>query len=79
MSDAAPAPDEWLTETVPAFMAAHPVYAKNPMLALLLDALVRDHEETAPEIPLDAALLHASHEILVSQARILVAALEPAE
>ena len=79
MSDAASAGDKWLSVTVPSFMAAHPVYAKNPTLALLLDALVREQEEIDPDINLDAELLQASHETLVRQARILVAALEPME
>ncbi|MEN5278914.1 hypothetical protein ABE527_18455 [Brucella sp. TWI432] len=76
---AAPAADQWLTVTVPAFMADNPVYADNPTLALLLDALVRAHEEKAPDITLDAALLRATHEILVSHARLLIAAMEPLE
>ncbi|MBJ6722423.1 hypothetical protein I2750_19675 [Bacillus sp. PR5] len=75
MKNVAPA-DEWLTVTVPAFLAAHPIYANSPTLALLLDALVRDCEEQHPDIALDAALLRASHERLVSQARILISASE---
>lgn len=74
MNSAAPAEDEWLTVTVPAFLAAHPIYTKCPTLALLLDALVRECEEQQPDIRLDAALLRASHERLVSQARILISA-----
>lgn len=77
MTSAAPAIDEWLTVTVPAFMAAHPVYAENPTLALLLDALVRDREERSPDLVLDAALLHAAHDRLLSQACILIAASDP--
>ncbi len=75
---AAPAPDIWLNDTVPAFMAEHPVYSENPLLAFLLDALVRETEETTPDISLDAALLRATHDTLVSQARVLLAATEPA-